>query len=86
MKTKQDESVIITPSKKVKCYEAAMKTTLFDENYLLINDNLSLYLFDLANNESSLIKSDITDYFVIKNRIIIQTNNGEFLELSNGQP
>lgn len=85
VKTKQDESVIITPSEKVKCYEAAMKTTLFDDNFLLINDNLSLYLFDLTNNESSLIKSDITDYFVIKNRIIIQTNNGEFLELSNGQ-
>ena len=62
-----------------------MKTALFDDNYLLVNDNLSLYLLDLRNNESSLIKPGISDFFVVKNRIIIQTDNGEFLELSNEQ-
>ena len=63
-KNEHDEPVILTPSKKVNCYEAAMKTTLFDDNYLLVNDNLSLYLLDLRNNESSLIKSGISDFFV----------------------
>jgi hypothetical protein len=82
LKNENDERVILTTGKKIKCYEAAMKTLYLDEDYLLVNDNLSLYLYDVKKNESSLIKSDIVDFHVASNRVVIETNDGEYLELS----
>lgn len=77
----QDQSVILTPQGKITDFKGIMSAKWYDKNYLLVNDNLSLYLYNVKTGKKSVVKTDISYVFSNLTTFTIQTNDGEFLQL-----
>ncbi|PGK51557.1 hypothetical protein CN918_27585 [Priestia megaterium] len=77
----KDERVIITPTGTIKTFEGLMGVKWFDKNHLIVNDNLSLYLYNLKTKKKAVIKSAITSFFSTSNSMYIQTNEGDVLSM-----
>jgi len=58
-----------------------MSAKWFDENHLIVNDNLSLYLYNLKTKKKGVIKTDISSFFSSSQNMYIQTNNGDILSM-----
>lgn len=77
----KDEFVLLTPTQTITTYEGLMSAHWFDEKHLVVNDNLSLYLYNLETNENHVAKAGISYVFPTRNDLTIQTNDGSLLKL-----
>jgi len=76
-----NERVLLTPSGTIKTFKNVMSAKWFDENHLIVNDNLSLYLYNLKTKKKGVIKTDISSFFSSSQNMYIQTNNGDILSM-----
>lgn len=77
----KNQSVIITPQGKITEFKNLMGAYWFDKNYLLVNDNMTLYLYNLQAKNKTVVKSGITSIFPTTSSLVLQTNQGSILAL-----